>query len=134
MRITLLIIIWASVLFAAEVFKDNNTGLIWQDNSDVQDIKRDWNRVKAYCTNLTLYDNNDWRLPTIKELQSIVDIKKANPAIKDGIVNVNAEIYWSSTPDVSNSLNAWLIYFSNGEISWGNKSDAHYVRCVRSTR
>ena len=100
MRAILLIMIGLSWLHSAEIFTDKATGLVWQDNSDAKNVQKDWSGAKGYCQNLTLEEKSDWRLPTIKELQSIVDIKKFNPAIKDGFKNVASNDYWSSSEHV----------------------------------
>ena len=72
-QIFLLVVIVACL--GANTVKDNHTGLEWQDNRDAKTVKRDWQGAKGYCQELTLAGYDDWRLPTIKELQSIIDIK-----------------------------------------------------------
>ena len=120
-----------SMLFGADTFTDAKTGLTWQDNSASASIEKDWSDAKSYCKNLTLSAKNDWRLPSIKELQSIVDIKKYNPAIKSGFKHVASYYYWSSSEYVSGSSYAWEVYFYYGSTSFNDKSDKYYVRCVR---
>ncbi|MCB1157131.1 MAG: DUF1566 domain-containing protein [Leptospiraceae bacterium] len=54
---------------------DNNTGLIWQQSNGEQstgDYQFTWQEALSYCENLSLAGKTDWRLPDIKELQSIV--------------------------------------------------------------
>ena len=131
MRAILLIMIGLSWLYSAEIFTDKTTGLVWQDDSDAKSVKKDWSDAKEYCQNLTLEGQGDWRLPTIKELQSIVDIKKSNLAIKDGFKNVASDFYWSSSETVSDSSQAWHVHFSSGSPSSTYKSYKNYVRCVR---
>ena len=58
----------------ANTVEDYDTGLVWQDNYDSKTITRDWQGAKDYCQGLTLAGSSNWRLPTIKELQSIVDM------------------------------------------------------------
>ncbi len=106
-------------------------GLEWQDDSASKTVKRDYSGAKAYCEALTLAGKSDWRLPTIKELQSIVDIGKYKPAIKSGFKNVASGDYWSSSVDVSDSGSAWDVYFKGGYTFDHSKSDECYVRCVR---
>jgi len=131
MRKILLIMIGFSVAFGADTFTDAKTGLIWQDNKDAQTIKKSWSGAKEYCKNLILDGHNDWRLPSIKELQSIVDITKYNPTIKDGFKNVTSYYYWSSSPNVSDSSDAWVVNFYYGNTYSDGKSGKNYVRCVR---
>ena len=131
MKVILLIMIGVSVLFSAEIFKDTKTGLIWQDNKAAKTVEKDWSGAKRYCRNLSLDGKSDWRLPDIKELQSIVDIKKYNPTIKNGFKNVASRYYWSSSPYVSYDSNAWYVFFLSGSTDRSDKSDKYYVRCVR---
>ena len=131
MRKILLIMIGFSVLFGADTFTDAKTGLTWQDNIASATVEKNWNDAKEYCRNLNLDGYSDWRLPSIKELQSIVDITKYNPAIKSGFKNVTSNFYWSSSPFVSDSFGAWIVDFSSGNTDSYNKSGKTYVRCVR---
>ena len=120
-----------SVLFGADTFTDTKTGLTWQNNSASESVKMNWNEAEEYCKDLKLDGYSDWKLPSIKELQSIVDINN-DPAIKNGL---NALLYgvWSSTmyPWQTGLNNAWIVYFNGGTTSNASKLDKRYVRCVR---
>lgn len=50
---------------------DAYTGLIWEQNSSEKALT--WEEALAYCENLSLAGNTDWRLPNINELNSLVD-------------------------------------------------------------
>lgn len=130
MRTIFLIMIGLSWLYSAEIVTDKKTGLVWQDNSYAKSMKKDWSDSKDYCQNLILDGQSDWRLPTIKELQSIVNIKKSHPAIKEGFKNV-AGSYWSSSDCVSNTSSAWFVVFHSGSTLSRAKTKKYYVRCVR---
>jgi len=121
---------FVSSLFAADIYKDTSTSLIWQDNSDTMTKKVNWKEAKEYCKRLSLAGYDNWRLPYIKELQSIID-KKNNPAIKKEFKNVAEGYYWSNSVNGSGKNSAWGIYFKNGT---GSNNEIHYkdyVRCVR---
>jgi hypothetical protein len=132
---------------------DNNTGLMWQKCSAGQDATTcsgsgstyNWYMArgvrnftynplnKNICGSLELGGHNDWRLPTKKELITIVDYSKA-PAFNSTVFPKTGidPGYWSFTPDVSNPVNAWSVEFGNGDV--GNDqagSEKNYVRCVR---
>jgi hypothetical protein len=54
---------------------DRATGLMWQQADD--GTARDWEEALEYAENLELASHDDWRLPSTKELQSIVDYTRA---------------------------------------------------------
>ncbi len=83
--------------------------------------------------NANFGDHTDWRLPTIQELQTIADYAVYNPAIYTAFFpNTVAARYWSATTYASNTLDAWLVSFSNGYDYYNYKSYAYRVRAVRA--
>ncbi|MBW2709448.1 MAG: DUF1566 domain-containing protein, partial [Deltaproteobacteria bacterium] len=117
---------------------DTSTGLIWQ-----QDTARDgqgnydtmtWEEALAYCEALNLGGHTDWRLPTIKELGSLVDLSRYLPSINTTFFpnTVSSSGYWSSTTGANGTHNAWGVYFRNGSDDHFHKSSSRYVRSVRS--
>ena len=115
-----------------EIVMDDTTGLIWQDNIDAKTIKKSRKDAKQYCRSLVLAGYDDWYLPRIKQLKSIVDNKKRNPAIRDGFKNIKAYHYWSSSPNLSaNLINVFNIDFKNGQTYKTNRKGRCHVRCVR---
>jgi hypothetical protein len=133
MRFLILIMIGLSLANASDVYVDSAIGLIWQDNNDAKSVKKEWEGAKKYCVNLELNGHSDWRLPSIKELQSIVDISRYKPAIKKGFKNVNKSSgYWSSSVYVADSKLALLVNFENGHTGSNYIFlEDYYVRCVR---
>jgi len=104
---------------------DINTGLMWQQGEGGQ---KAWEDAITYCEGSSLAGYTDWRLPNIKELESITDDSLHNPAIDTSFFpNAYASYYWSST---GGSSYTWYVVFSNGYVSYGNESS--YVRCVRA--
>ena len=102
---------------------------------------------------------SDWRVPTVRELHSIVvcssgktkdsrDLEDGGAAIKhdcDGDFSrptLNTGVYpqtpesvfWTSSPDVGNSSNAWYVNFLNGVVRDGYRSNSYYVRLVRASQ
>ena len=77
---------------------------------------------------------SDWRVPTIKELASIVEYAKYDQAINSAVFpNTPSSSYWSATANAYNSGNAWEINFSDGNDSYCSKEDHVYtLRLVRS--
>jgi len=62
-----------------EIITDTKTGLMWQKETAPRTYT--WQEAVEYCKNLTLAGYDDWRLPTIEELFSIVDYERFRPAI-----------------------------------------------------
>ena len=109
---------------------DSATGLVWQQRDD--DKTRNWTGALAYCEGLDLAGHTDWRLPNIRELRSIVDHEKYNPAIDSTLFpGTNSSYYWSSTSFASDADDAWYVDFHDGLASSYYGSYGHYVRCVR---
>jgi hypothetical protein len=76
---------------------------------------------------------NDWRLPTIKELVSIVNysIPSPGPTIYTGYFpNTVWSFYWSSTTFAPNTIYAWGMYFGYGYDNVSNKNTIYSVRAV----
>ena len=116
---------------AKEVVVNDKTGLMWQDDSSAKTVERDWKGAKNYCQSLNFASYNDWYLPSIKEMETLIDTTKYNPAIKDGFINVASSNYWSSSPPVVSGYSAWNVNFKNGG-SYYNNTGKLYVRCVRA--
>ena len=125
---------------AKEIVTDNITKLQWQDNEEAKTVTKTWEEAKSYCQNLTLGGYTDWRLPTIVELQSIVDDFMYQPSLDTtAFLNYSTSYYgyWSSTTFASyNTSNAWIITFTEGLILPNEKYRGddynRYVRCVRA--
>ena len=109
---------------------DNGTGLEWQQSDDGQ--TRDWSQALEYCENLPLDGHNDWRLPNLRELDSIADLTRYNPAINTDYFSCQSSSYWSATTDANLTNIAWDIHFYSGGEYFGYKTNSRYVRCVRA--
>ncbi|ABW67537.1 Lcl C-terminal domain-containing protein [Desulfosudis oleivorans] len=120
---------------------DESTGLMWNKfTADLNDDtvidtndKMDWREALAWCESLDLAGHSDWRLPTIKELKSIVDSGTDAPAFDTTFFpdTVPDNFYWSSTTYASSKDVAWGILSMSGWSRWFDKSSSYYVRAVR---
>ncbi len=97
----------------SDIVTDHVTGLEWQD--DTTPSQMNWEQAKTYCsTQVSLGGHTDWRLPTRKELVSLSDYGRTNPAIDPIFDNTISNGYWGSTIPAGYSSLAWLIYFDYG--------------------
>lgn len=113
---------------------DTKTGLTWQQSSSATGYT--WGAGMTYCSsNTASLPGTGWRLPSVKELQSIVDFRVRNPAIDSTFfmgTYADTGEYWSSTLMVNLQAEAWTIVFGSlGNLSWEPVTSSHYVRCVR---
>lgn len=132
-------VVYADVVSQNGIAKDSATGLTWQDNEEVKTLEQSFYKAEKYCPNLKLGGFSDWRMPSIYELMSLLDNrKKSEPfiinGIKNGIKNINAERYWSSTE--KSTGNNWLVDFHRGIIDsdYNQNRGQKYIRCVRGQK
>jgi hypothetical protein len=130
----------------AEVVTDDKTGLIWMkcpagqggaDCSSGSATTYAWQDAVDYCDALVSAGYDDWRLPEIHELVSIVDYTKFDPAIDATTFpatpyNNPLAQFWSSSSSANDVSFAWYIPFDYGEVADRAKSSTFCVRCVRS--
>ncbi len=105
---------------------DSSTGLIWTKSTVASDVnyKGATEQVEAL--------GDGWRLPTVDELQSIVDRAKYRPAIdSEAFPDTENDCYWTSTPCAWNASARWVVYFDCGHV---DDSRQYGVACVRAVR
>jgi len=123
---------------------DNNTGLMWQKEDDGNNYN--WYQASGtydafsnpssqdVCGSLNLGEHSDWRLPTKKELMSIVDygIPFPGPTINATYFpNTKSSVYWPSPTAAYDPDFAWVVVFYNGYVAYSNRHYGYYVRWVR---
>lgn len=117
-------------IVGADAVVDAKTGLTWQRVVPPQSYS--WANAKGYCQGLTLAGQSEWRLPTRKELRSLVDIRARNPAIDSAAFpNTPRQAFWSSSASAHNASDAWLVTFEVGHASFEDIGYGGRVRCVR---
>jgi hypothetical protein len=114
---------------------DRGTGLVWKASPSAGTYTYD--EALAHCASV----GAGWRLPNVKELQTIVDeTRLSGPAIDEqvfvGFPQQATAIFWSSSPSVTYpGTEAWFVNFATGvalELSLGSGVQTpNYVRCVR---
>jgi hypothetical protein len=111
---------------------DTKTKLIWQQR--VSSSTYTWADAQAYCQTVgASLGGTGWRLPTIKELQTIVDDSRSSASIDPIAFPATPQApFWSSSTMAGSSSIAWIVTFSYGNPSpSGFVSYPLNVRCVR---
>ena len=117
---------------------DTITGLVWQrDGSGTRTgctagTTCTWVEAQAYCAALVLGGVSGWRLPARMELLTIVDFTLRSPSTdRTTFPNTPSEQFWTSSPYLSASGYAWVVFFSEGDSISYDMSFRSRVRCVR---
>lgn len=121
-------------LVGDDMVADASTGLTWS-RDDVPGGRMDWSAAKTACAAFRLGGHDDWRLPTVRELLTLVDYERHDPAIDTGFFACQSSWYWTSTPAAASPGDrAWFVYFSYGLSYWANQSGDCQVRAVRASQ
>jgi hypothetical protein len=112
---------------------DNLTGLMWTRDANMAGEKT-WSEAISYCNNLNYAGYTDWRLPNKKELRSLVDYSRYNPALPKNhpFTNMHSTPYWSSTTETSYTYNAFVVDMEVGDMLPSNKPSSWCVWPVRA--
>ncbi len=131
------------------IVTDTLTGLIWLEEANCSTINMNWTRalteVQELNTAGTMNGNNcgdtsnagshqtDWRLPNVKEYESLIDFSQSSPSLPTGhpFQNVQTTSYWSSTSFATNPTNAWYVNMNGGNVNYTFKSLSNRVWAVR---
>ncbi len=137
MKFIVIIAILASWLFGdftrdiwLETVYDSETGFTWQDNEAVSAYTSSWTRY--YCEDLDFADKQDWRLPSIDELETLSDTQYELPAISPIFQNVGSHVYWSSTRASIGSGYFQTVGFSYGSSYYYYHTEKGHMICVHS--
>lgn len=124
---------------------DNLTGLVWLKNADPFGFST-WQQALDQCNRLSsgqygLKDDSkagDWRLPNIKEIETLVDYNNAGPCLPAGwekvFENVRPSSYWTSTSVAKAPSEAMFIILGVGPGIFESKEHPFFVWPVRSKR
>jgi hypothetical protein len=119
---------------------DNLTGLIWMKNANAfgdrtwAQAMDDARALKSGQKGLTDASKaGAWRLPNVRELQSLISYHRMAPAMPQGhpfqtVANV---FYWSSTTREPVNNYAWIVSFGDGKLDIATKISTYPVWCVR---
>ncbi len=114
------------------VVVDHATGLMWEKSGSPDYIT--YEKAEAYIRDLNrkkLAGFDDWRLPTVDELASLVEPEERSGGLYiDPPFDTNQSWCWTS--DKRGSGSAWYVSFNDGSVYWSGVDNQGYVRAVRA--
>ena len=116
-----------------DVVIDHATGLMWQKSGSPMELT--YKAAHAYVEELNrqrFAGYNDWRLPTIPELMTLVEREKLRTTDLHICSTFDTTQIWCWSADKHSSESAWIVFFGVGGVSWHKLFNPFYVRCVRS--
>ena len=133
---------------------DHNTKLVWEKKSSdgsIHDVNAGYAWANAFAVHIAglnaanFAGHDDWRLPNVRELQSIANYENFNPSVSSefntacmpGATTVltgsctTAAQYWASSTSARAPMFAWAVIFSDGLVGEFSKAFVFRVRAVR---
>lgn len=78
-------------------------------------------------------DDPQWRLPNLKELQSIREQRCAGPSVNLGVFPETEQAgYWTASHSARNGTDAWAVNFRFGSSNHLSKTNTYHIRQVRN--
>jgi hypothetical protein len=127
---------------ADDMVLDRETGLVWERAPELTPSSpdRDWYMARHLCFNKTTGGRSGWRLPTIEELQSLVDPSAITPpTLPHGHPFIGIQFpgpdeqrhYWSASTSSKEAIYVYTTNFSNGAATTDRRFGLNYFWCVR---
>lgn len=113
-----------------EAVLDKETGLVWEKSPSI--FTYTWSEAIYHCdATLHVGGRKGWRLPTIEQFASLVDVTQSNPSLPSGhpFSYVQSDLYWSAS--AYSTTSAWYLNFNYGSIGGNGKTALNYAWCVR---
>ena len=115
---------------------DHSTQLIWQKEIDWQ--KRTWGEALQYCEELVLAGSDDWLLPDVRQISTLMDYTSPNQVLNEAFfpdaVPLSGQQYWTGTTmPCSIYTHAGYAPYTDGTMGYNTnpKTMEALVRCVR---
>ncbi len=120
--------------FNRDAVLDKETGLVWEKSPETTITQ--WSGAMYACIDKTVGGRKGWRLPSVHELQSLVDPSVAAPGPTlppvHPFLNVQSSHYWSASTRADFSTGAWTVFFGSGIVGSSDKiTDHNHAWCVR---
>jgi hypothetical protein len=132
---------------------DVETGLTWEklsDDGSIHDKDTTYTWADAFAVKIAMLNatsfagHDDWRVPNVNEIKSLVDYGAVSPAVTAPLDQACApgctvltcsctqsDAYWTSTSFQAAPLAAWIHEFNSGFLGVLGKTDPAHVRAVR---
>jgi hypothetical protein len=115
----------------SEVATDIHTGLGWRRTVEPENFV--WKDANRFCSKLAA-QGAAWRLPSLRELLTLVDLTRYDPAIdRVAFKDTPSEFFWSSSPSRAPEGSAWGVNFTRGSSAVAPITTKAHVRCVRQS-
>jgi len=119
---------------------DNYTKLVWLkcplgfsgstcDNGSP--ALQEWSKSRNACESLTFAGKTGWRLPTLKEAESIVNTGAFDPAINTKFFLATVDPYWTASAPARYQYSKFTVLFSDGSVYFQSDNSPAATRCVR---
>ncbi len=113
---------------------DRLTGLTWTKDGSL--YFGQWLGALDTCNSYSVGDLDDWRMPNIRELESLLDYEQVSPMLPLGHPFTNIQLgdpYWSSTTNAyfDTYHDAFAVDMNSGLLRAWPKLSGGYVLCVR---
>jgi len=120
-----------------ETVLDRLTGLVWTRNANLAGFPLKWQEALDYISGMNrdrAFGYSDWRLPTRRELRSLMSHQTRKPALPEGhpFTDIFLGWYWTSTTAMINPAYAWYIHMEGARMFYGNKEQFCLLWPVRA--
>ena len=107
---------------------DSKTMLRWKQN--LEPMSYTWTAAQGRCQQLA---GGSWRVPSMKELMTIVDVRQKTPPVIDAVAfpGTAPDFFWTSSQFASNSSLTWTVTFLDGSANIDGAANMYAVRCVQ---
>ncbi len=124
-----------------ETVTDTYTGLMWKQCQEGLSgtscatgaaTQHTWKAALELASTTSFATYDDWRLPNINELDSLVAKDRYDPAINITLFpNTSSSEFWSSSPHAGYPDDTGILSFSDGSYSYDHRYYDKNVRLVR---